>query len=56
MTGAAVRALATALAVASLASVGASADDDLLNVRLDPEYAGWLIGPISRLATDEEIR
>ena len=29
---------------------------DLTNPFLGPEYSGWLVGPIARLATPEEIR
>ena len=29
--------------------------DELLNVFLSPGYAQWLVGPIARLATEEEI-
>ncbi len=29
--------------------------DELMNVLLSPRYAQWLVGPIARLASDEEI-
>lgn len=53
--------VAAALAIAGLAAgspaARAAGDDvELLNVMLAPELAGWLIGPISRLATKQEVR
>ena len=57
MTGVAARAAARALAVALATGAPAAArDPDLLNVRLGPEYAGWLIGPIARIASEAEER
>jgi GWxTD domain-containing protein len=53
-------ALAVALVIGGGVVSGArrahAADADLLNVLLGPEHAGWLIGPISKLASEEEIR
>lgn len=56
----AVRSLALILAFALLAGCaggGAPARDraELTNPFLGPEYSGWLVGPIARLATPEEI-
>ena len=56
----AVRSLSLLLVLALLAgcaSGGASIRDStaLTNPFLGPEYSGWLVGPISRLATPEEI-
>ena len=59
MTCSAVRSLSPLLVLALLAGCasGASVRDStaLTNPFLGPEYTGWLVGPISRLATPEEI-
>ena len=45
-----------ALLAAAPAGAGVSRDAiDLINVALDPEYASFLVGPISYLATDAEV-
>ena len=58
-----IRALAAALALACLAcasgggaggSLGAMAD--LTNPFLGPEYSAWLIGPVARIASRDEIK
>jgi GWxTD domain-containing protein len=50
-------ALGALLAAATAVEAGVSRDPvDLLNVALSPRYAGWLIGPYGRLASDQEIR
>lgn len=56
------RKLAVLLALALLSLVGGGCASsptrnaaDLTNPFLGPEYTGWLIGPIARLATPEEI-
>lgn len=56
--------LVTAALVAGCASEGGSPGgvayvqdlraDRLLNLSLSPEYASWLVGPIARMATEEE--
>lgn len=55
----AVRRLALVLLPALLASCAGSAPSrnpaDLTNPFLGPDYSGWLVGPIARLATPEEI-
>lgn len=59
MTCSGARSLLTILTLALLAScAGAPTPDrtDLTNPFLGPEYSGWLIGPIARLATPEEIK
>lgn len=59
MTFSGARSLSLILAAALLAGcAGAPTPDrtDLTNPFLGPEYSGWLIGPIARLATPEEIR
>lgn len=54
-------ALLAALAVLGMAGCGSStagttADPaGLANVRLGPEYSHWLLGPVARMATPEEI-
>ncbi|HEX2253225.1 MAG TPA: GWxTD domain-containing protein [Thermoanaerobaculia bacterium] len=53
--------LVPALVVAALLAAGcassptAGAPEDLINPRLGPEHAQWLVGPVAVLATGEEI-
>ena len=37
------------------ATASARASDDLTNLRLGPDYSHWLLGPVARMATEEEI-
>ena len=57
MTCSVVRSLSLLLAIALVgcASTPSRNVADLTNPFLGPEYTGWLIGPIARLATPEEI-
>ena len=59
MTFFGVRSLSAVLALALLASCAGSAPPrdraELTNPFLGPEYSAWLVGPIARLATPEEI-
>lgn len=49
--------LGALLLAATASRAGVSREPvDLLNVALSPGYAGWLIGPYARLASDQEIR
>ncbi|HUP42654.1 MAG TPA: GWxTD domain-containing protein [Thermoanaerobaculia bacterium] len=56
--------LPAALALALVAGAGCGSSGataparsaDLVNFRLGPQYSNWLLGPIARLATPEEIR
>ncbi|MFL6291420.1 MAG: GWxTD domain-containing protein [Thermoanaerobaculia bacterium] len=59
MTCSVARSLLTILILALLvgcASAPTPSSTDLTNPFLGPEYTGWLIGPIARLATPEEIK
>lgn len=60
MTCSAARNLSFMLLLALLAGCASGAPTqsatDLTNPFLGPEYTGWLVGPIARLATPEEIR
>ena len=58
MTCSGVRNLSLFLALALLAACASTPTRsvvDLTNPFLGPEYSGWLVGPIARLATPEEI-
>jgi len=50
---------AAALALVACGSGGAAAPSarpaDLVNTSLGPDYASWLVGPVARMATPEEI-
>jgi len=48
-------ALAAALLAAACAGAAPPAPEQLSNVRLGPEYSQWLIGPIVRMSTREEV-
>lgn len=51
--------LAAALALAGCGSGGTAAPRtaaDLVNFRLGPDLSHWLVGPIARMATPEEVR
>ncbi|MFL6201528.1 MAG: GWxTD domain-containing protein [Thermoanaerobaculia bacterium] len=59
MTCSGVRNLSLLLTLALLAACAGTPTPnatDLTNPFLGPEYTGWLIGPIARLATPEEIK
>jgi hypothetical protein len=47
--------LLTLVLLAGCAGAPTRSATDLTNPFLGPEYTGWLIGPIARLATPEEI-
>ena len=56
--------VATSVAIACFLSLAGSTDaakkqkrkaEDLTNFMLSPRYSRWLVGPISRLATEEEV-
>jgi GWxTD domain-containing protein len=48
--------LLLALSLAGCAGTPTQDRIDLTNPFLGPEYSGWLVGPIARLATPEEIK
>jgi GWxTD domain-containing protein len=48
--------LAAALLAAACAGAAPPAPEQLSNVRLGPEYSQWLIGPIVRMSTREEVQ
>jgi GWxTD domain-containing protein len=48
-------AFAATLAAGCASTPTAGAPEDLINPRLGPAYAQWLVGPVARLASGEEI-